>query len=99
MDAGTAADEAITKEGEDVPVTEGQIALGGSGALLQLEAPEILTGEPIMPPPVDCCQFPIARFLHLDETTGPSPQHTLAEEREVVETGAEREVAPLSMGE
>ena len=52
-----------------------------------------------MPPPVDCCQFPIARFLHLDETTGPSPQHTLAEEREVVETGAEREVAPLSMGE
>lgn len=52
-----------------------------------------------MNPPVDCSQFPVARFLFLDETTGPAPQRLRTEEQEAADAGAEREVAPLSTGE
>ena len=71
VDAGAAVDEAAAK---DVPAFEEQEISKESDILLQLEGPEIPVGEPILPPPVDCSRFPVARFLHLDETAGPAPQ-------------------------
>jgi len=94
--AGAAVDEAATK---DVPAFEEQATFKESNILLQLEGPEIPTGEPILPPPIDFSRFPIARFLHLDETAGSAPQRPMTEEQEVADAVAKKEVVPLLTGE
>ena len=70
VDAGAATEEAATG---DVAANGGQPISKDDDVLLQLEGPEIPTGEPILPP-VDCSRFPVARFLHLDEIAGAAPQ-------------------------
>ena len=46
-------------------------APGRGDVKLQLEAPEIPTGEPILPPPLDYNRLPLARLVHIDEAIGP----------------------------
>ena len=47
-------------------------APGRGDVKLQLEALEIPTGEPILPPPLDYNRLPLARLVHIDEAIGPS---------------------------
>jgi len=55
---------------KETPSGAEEAPLGRNDALLRLEAPEILSGEPILLPPLNLGSFPLALHVYLDEAPG-----------------------------
>ena len=72
---------------------------GGNGddAQLRLVGPEIPSGEPILPSPLDCSHLPIVVFVHIGGAPDPASQQEAAKVLDAGDVGAEEDMACLKL--